>query len=68
MKQFEYQKYDYSFLYGLLNEKQREEVQEILNQFVGRPNTEMTRTAVKMALDNWIKVNDIKCKIEISYE
>ena len=64
MKQFEYQKYDYSFLFGLLNEKQREEVQGILNRFIGRPNTEQTRFEFKTLLENWMIVNNIKCKIE----
>ena len=72
MKQFEYQKYDYSFLFGLLNEKQREEVQEILNRFIGKPNTEQTRFELKTLLENWMIVNNIdvngKFKLEINYE
>ena len=70
MKKFNYEQYDYSFLYGLLTKKQREEVENILNQFIGYPNTESTRMAIKMAIENWINVNNIniKGKIEINYE
>ena len=70
MKKFNYEQYDYSFLYGLLTEKQRESLQTVLNQFIGYPNTEMTRCAVKSAVEMWMMKNDInpKSKIEISYE
>lgn len=69
MKKFNYEQYDYSFLYELLTKKQREEVEGILNQFIGYPNTESTRMAVKMAIDNWLKINKIDIdKLEISYE
>lgn len=69
MNKFVYEQYDYSFLYGLLTKKQREEVEGILNQFIGYPNTESTRMAVKMAIDNWLKINKIDIdKLEISYE
>ena len=70
MKKFNYEQYDYSFLYGLLNKKQREEIESILNQFIGYPNTESTRMAIKMAIENWININNIniKGKIKINYE
>ena len=72
MKQFEYQKYDYSFLYGLLTKKQQEEVQGLLNRFIGKPNTEQTRFELKTLLENWMIVNNIdvngKFKLEINYE
>ena len=69
MKKFNYEQYDYSFLYGILTKKQREEVDNILNQFIGYPNTEFTRMTVKMAIDNWLKINNIEVdKFEISYE
>lgn len=69
MKKFNYEQYDYSFLYELLTKKQREELENILNQFIGYPNTESTRMAVKMAIDNFLKINEIYIdKLEISYE
>jgi hypothetical protein len=69
MKKFNYEQYDYSFLYGILTKKQREEAENILNQFIGYPNTESTRMAIKMAIDNWLKINNIEVnKFEISYE
>lgn len=70
MKQFEYQKYDYSFLYGFLTKKQQEEVENILKRFIGMPNTEATRAAAQMELDNWFKNNNIntKYKYKVIYE
>ena len=70
MKKFKYDKYDYSFFYGLLTESQRESLQNVLNRFIGRPNTEVTRLVIKMAVEDWIKRNNIKLKgnIEISFE
>ena len=72
MKQFAYEKYDYSFLFGFLTKKQQEEVQGLLNRFIGRPNTKQTRYEIKTLLENWMIVNNIdvngKFKLEINYE
>lgn len=70
MKKFQYEKYDYAFLYGFLTEKQREEAESILNQFIGYPNNEATRNAVEFALNRWIYENNIniKGKLKIEYE
>jgi hypothetical protein len=70
MKKFKYEQYDYSFLYSLLTEEQRESLQSVLKRFIGCPNTEATRFATKMAVEDWIKRNNIKLKedIEISFE
>ena len=70
MKKFKYEQYDYAFLYGLLTEEQRESLQSVLKRFIGCPNTEATRFATKMAVEDWIKRNNIKLKedIEISFE
>ena len=69
MKKFNYQQYDYSFLYDILTKKQKEELESILNQFIGFPNTERTRMEVKMTIDNWMKINNILIdKLEINYE
>lgn len=70
MKKYEYERYDYAFLYGLLTDKQRESLQEVLNRFIGYPNNESTKNAVKMAVDAWLIENDIniKGKIKIEYE
>lgn len=69
MKKFNYQQYDYSFLYDILTKKQKEELESILNQFIGFPDTERTRMEVKMAIDNWMKINNILIdKLEINYE
>jgi hypothetical protein len=69
MKKFNYQQYDYSFLYDILTKKQKEELESILNQFIGFPDTERTRMEVKMTIDNWMKINNILIdKLEINYE
>jgi len=70
MKKFEYERYDYSFLYGFLTEKQRESLQDVLNQYIGYPNNEATRCAVKMAVETWLIKNDINItdKLKIEYE
>ena len=70
MKKFKYEKYDYAFLYGLLTEEQRKEVQSILDRFIGYPNNEATRYAIEDALNMWIMVNNINItgKLEINYE
>ena len=68
MKKFKYEKYDYAFLYGLLTEEQRKEVQSILDKFIGCPNNEATRCAIEVALNMWMMENNIsiKGKLEIS--
>ena len=69
MKKFNYQQYDYSFLYDILTKKQKEELESILNKFIGFPDTERTRMEVKMTIDNWMKINNILIdKLEINYE
>jgi len=70
MKKFKYEKYDYAFLYGLLTEEQRKEIQGILDKFIGYPNNEATRCAIEAALNMWITENNIniKGKLEINYE
>lgn len=70
MKRFKYEQYDYDFLCGMLSKKQRESLQIVLNRFIGCPNTEATRFATKMAVDDWIIRNNIKLKegIEITFE
>ena len=66
MKKFNYEQYDYSFLYGLLTEKQRESLQIVLNQFIGYPNTEMTRCAVRFSVEMWMIKNDKRTKSQIA--
>jgi hypothetical protein len=68
MKKFKYEKYDYAFLYGLLTEEQRKEVQSILDKFIGCPNNETNRNAIEVALNMWMMENNIniKGKLEIS--
>lgn len=68
MKKFEYEQYDYSFLYGILTEKQRKSLQEVLNGFIGCPNTEMTRYELKHAVDEWLRMNNIKLTEHIEIE
>jgi len=70
MKKFKYEQYDYAFLYGLLTESQRESLQSILNRFIGYPNTDATRIATQMAVDDWIMKNNIqiKNKLEVEFE
>lgn len=70
MKKFKYEQYDYAFLYSLLTESQRESLKSVLSRFIGCPNTEATRFATKMAVDDWIKRNNIKLKesIKITFE
>ena len=68
MKKFKYEKYDYAFLYGLLTEEQRKEVQSILDKFIGCPNNEVTRCAIEVALNMWMIEKNIKGKLEINYE
>ena len=70
MKKFKYEQYDYAFLYGLLTESQRESLQSILNMFISLPNTEATRIATQMAVDDWIMKNNIqiKNKLEVEFE
>ena len=70
MKKFKYEKYDYAFLYGLLSEEQRKEIQSILKSFIGLPNTEANRNAIECALNKWVKENNLylKGKLTISYE
>jgi LPS O-antigen subunit length determinant protein (WzzB/FepE family) len=75
MKKFKYEKYDYAFLYGLLTEEQRKEVQSILDRFIGYPNNEATRYAIEDALNAWIIENNIienniniASKLAINYE
>ena len=60
MKKFEYKQYDYSFLYGILTENQRKSLQEVLNRFIGCPNTEMTRYEIKYAVEGWLRMNNIE--------
>lgn len=62
MKGFNYERYDYAFLYGRLTKKQEESIQRILDTFIGHPNNEMTRTAVKLAVDAWLKQNSVELK------
>jgi len=68
MKGFNYEHYDYAFLYGRLTKKQEESIQRILDTFIGYPNNEMTRTAVKLAVDAWLKQNNIELNYTIEYE
>lgn len=68
MKGYKYEKYDYCFLYGFLTKKQKEEIQSILDKYIGYPNTHITRNAVKNEIDMWLKINNIKGKVEIYYE
>ncbi len=65
MKKFKYEQYDYAFLYGMLTEKQKESLNEVLERFIGYPNTESTRFAAKMAIEDWIRRNDIKIDGEL---
>lgn len=68
MKKFKYERYDYAFLYSLLTESQRESLQSILSRFIGYPNTEETRFAAQMAIDDWIMKNNIQIKYKLKVE
>ncbi len=65
MKKFEYEQYDYAFLYGLLTKKQQESLQGVLNRFIGYPNTEATRREAKYAVEAWVRENNIKIDGEL---
>lgn len=69
MKDYKYEKYDYSFLYGLLTEKQKEGLQAVLDKFIGYPINKETKQAVEWAVEEWIFNNtNIKGNIKIDYE
>ena len=68
MKKFKYEQYDYSFLYGLLTESQMESLQSVLSRFISLPNTEATRLAAQVAVDDWIMKNSIQIKHKLKVE
>ena len=68
MKKFKYEQYDYAFLYGLLTESQMESLQSVLSRFINYPNTEATRIAAQIAVDDWIIKNNIQIKHKLKVE
>ena len=69
MKNYKYEQYDYSFLYSLLTDKQKEEIQSILDKYIGYPNTQTTRRAVECEIDMWFKMNNINIEnLKLKYE
>lgn len=70
MKKYKYEKYDYAFIYGLLTEAQKKSLQAVLDQFIGYPNTESSRVAVKVAVKRWMFENNININdnLKIDYE
>lgn len=81
MKNFVYERYNYSFLdkkeiypyfewtenkahpyYGL-------EIEQVLQQFIGCVNNEMTRERARMAIQLWADVNNYEVKVnELEFE
>ena len=67
MKNFKYEKYDYSFLEDVKNVCIRcnidasyaNDLASVLQEFVGYPNTEITRARVKNAIAMWAEINGL---------